>query len=193
MRDTESLSVTLKVTNTGNMDGMEVVQLYIAPPEGRLLRPEKELKKFAKIHLNAGETKEIGFTLTHRDFACYDPELMDWYVPSGEYGVCICRSAAEIALSATVEVKSTTSAFRKLYLDSQHKQVFAHPDAKRLYLDFLVEKGALKAADVARMAPLLLGNYMGIYNVVTSLLGAKVSKEEMQGLLDKINIFLGSI
>lgn len=193
MRDTESLAITLEVTNTGKVDGMEVVQLYIAPPEGRLLRPEKELKKFTKIYLNAGETKEVGFTLTHRDFACYDPELMDWYVPSGEYGVCICRSAEEIALSATIEIESTTSAFRKLYLDSQHKQVFAHPDAKRMYLDFLVEKGALQAADVARMTPLLLGNYMGIYNVVTSLLGAKVSKEEMQGLLDKINTFLGSI
>ncbi len=118
---------------------------------------------------------------------------MGWYVPSGEYGVCICRSAEEITLTATIEIESTTSAFRKLYLDSQHKQVFAHPDAKRMYLDFLVEKGALQAADVARMTPLLLGNYMGIYNVVTSLLGAKVSKEEMQGLLDKINTLLGSI
>lgn len=187
MLDTEPLLVTVKVTNKGNLDGMEVVQLYIAPPEDRLLRPAKELRKFAKIQLSAGETKEVNFTLMHRDFACYDPELKDWYVPSGEYGVCICRSAAELALSATVEVESTTSVFRKLYLDSQHKQVFAHPEAKRIYLDFLVRKGILKASDVDRMVPLLLGNYMGIYNVVTSLLGAKVGKQEMQELLDEIN------
>ena len=185
--DSEQIDVTVDITNAGTVDGQETVQLYIAPPEGQLLRPCKELKKFTKIYLKAGETKNVTLTLAKRDFACYDPALGDWYVPGGKYGVLICRSAEEIILSADLEIESTTTVFRKLYLDSQHKQVFAHPEAKRIYLDFLVRKGILKATEVERMVPLLLGNYMGIYNVVTSLLGAQVKKEEMQELLDEIN------
>lgn len=56
-----------------------------------------------------------------------------------------------------------------------------------MYLDFLVEKQVLKADQVERMTPLLKGNYMGIYNVVTSLLGGDVTKEEMQRAIDEIN------
>ena len=59
--------------------------------------------------------------------------------------------------------------------------------AKKMYLDFLVETGVIAADRVETMAPLLKGNYMGIYNVVTSLLGGNVTKEEMQAVLDRIN------
>lgn len=89
--------------------------------------------------------------------------------------------------SISIQVTEAKKKFRKLYLDSQHTAVFEHPTAKKLYLEFLVKAGVIKADRVDAMVPLLKGNYMGIYNVVTSLLGGNVTKEEMQKLLDRIN------
>ncbi|MEA5014577.1 MAG: glycoside hydrolase family 3 C-terminal domain-containing protein [Candidatus Limiplasma sp.] len=193
MPDTGALRVSVEVVNTGKVAGAETVQVYVAPPEdSRLLRPLKELRAFAKVTLAPGERRLVAFELGFRDFACYDPELMDWCADSGVYGVLVCKHAEDPApLKAEVEIQSTTTVFRPLYLDSQHRQVFAHPTAKRMYLDFLVDKGVLKAEELETMAPLLMGNYMGIYNVVTSLLGAKIRKAELQELLDNINRTLG--
>jgi beta-glucosidase len=185
--DTETLKVEVRLGNTGKTSGKEVVQLYVAAPPGRLLRADRELRRFAKIELGPGEGGTIAFELGFRDFAYYDPEIGGWYVETGEYRILVCKNAEEVCLSAVVRVTGTKSGFRPVYLDSQHRQVFEHPQSKKMYLDFLVRKGVLKAEAVDQMVPLLNGNYMGIYNVLTSLLGAKISKAEMQELLDAIN------
>ena len=62
MNDTETLTVQVDVTNTGDRFGKEVVQLYVMPPKGNVIRPVKELKGFEKIGLHPGETKTVTFT-----------------------------------------------------------------------------------------------------------------------------------
>ncbi len=71
MPKTGSVQVSVSITNTGNRDAYEVAQLYIHDPVARVSRPVKELKGFQRIHLNAGETKEVTFTL--------DAELLKYY------------------------------------------------------------------------------------------------------------------
>jgi beta-glucosidase len=66
------LSVTVTVTNTGNRDGEEVVQLYIRDYAASIVRPVKELKGFEKIMLKAGESKTVNFTLTARELSFYN-------------------------------------------------------------------------------------------------------------------------
>lgn len=186
-KDSETVTIYLDVTNTGTVRGKETVQIYVTDEASRLKRPEKELKAFQKVELEPGETKTISFTLGYRDFAYYDPEVPDWVVEEGSFLIWAAASAGDVRAHVKVEVTQAKRKFRKLYLDSQHTAVFEDPRAKKMYLDFLVEKHVLEADQVERMVPLLKGNYMGIYNVVTSLLGGDVTKEEMQRAIDGIN------
>jgi len=108
-------------------------------------------------------------------------------VEEGGFYIHAAANAGDIRQSIRVEVTEAKKKFRRLYLDSQHTAVFEHPVARKMYLDFLVEAGVIEADRIDAMVPLLKGNYMGIYNVVTSLLGGNVTKEEMQAVIDRIN------
>ncbi len=68
----EKIEVSVDVTNTGNFDGKEVVQLYLNDPVASIVRPVKELKGFELIELKKGETKTIHFTLTDKEIGFYD-------------------------------------------------------------------------------------------------------------------------
>lgn len=68
-----ALTLTVPVTNSGQRAGTEVVQCYVAPPPGDLFRPPKELKAFAKIELEPGQSGTVTLVLTDRSFACWDP------------------------------------------------------------------------------------------------------------------------
>ena len=74
MTTTGSTKVTVTVTNTGNRDAYEVVQMYIHDPVARISRPVKELKGFQRIHLNAGESKDVTFDLTADLLKYYDSD-----------------------------------------------------------------------------------------------------------------------
>lgn len=78
--------VAVTVRNTGERAGAAVVQLYITPPKGSQNRPVKELKRFAKVFLEAGESQNLVFQLDERCFAVWDG---GWKTPSGEYGVLV--------------------------------------------------------------------------------------------------------
>ena len=108
MKDTEVLTVSVDVTNTGKVPGKEVVQLYVADRESReVFRPIRELKGFDKIELVPGETKTVTFTLDKRAFAWWNTRIHDWYVESGEFDIQICRNASEVILQETVTVEGT--------------------------------------------------------------------------------------
>lgn len=105
MQDTDTLTVTVDVTNTGSMVGKEVVQLYVRDVESSAVRPIRELEEFAKVALEPGETKTVSFTLSKRAFAYYEPKLHDWYVEPGEFAIEIARSSRDIVLSKSIMVE----------------------------------------------------------------------------------------
>lgn len=107
IKDTDTLTVSLDITNTGNLEGKEIVQLYVKDKTGATLRPEKELKNFAKISLTPGETKTVTMTLDKRSFAWYHVEMKDWYAATGDYVISVGKSSREIELEETVHVIST--------------------------------------------------------------------------------------
>ena len=74
----EVLTITVPVTNTGNREGAEVVQLYISDLKSSLPRPIKELKGFQKIKLAPGETKEVTFTIAKDALSFYDDAQQAW-------------------------------------------------------------------------------------------------------------------
>lgn len=107
MKDTDTLTVSVDITNTGECEGKEAVQLYVEAPKGVAIRPVKELRGFEKVSLQPGETKTVTFTLEKRAFAYYNVKVSDWYVESGEYIIHVAKSSRDIQLSASVQVAST--------------------------------------------------------------------------------------
>ncbi|OME82296.1 glycosyl hydrolase [Paenibacillus sp. FSL A5-0031] len=107
IKDTETVNVHVTVKNTGTRSGKEIVQLYVQDVESTVIRPEKELKGFAKVELQPGEQKKITFTLDKRSFAYYNVALKDWHVESGDFAVLIGRSSEDIVLGETLRVQST--------------------------------------------------------------------------------------
>lgn len=87
------LKVSVEVTNSGNYDGAEVVQLYIRDIVGSVTRPVKELKGFQKIFLKKGETRIVEFTLTEKDLRFYNGDLKFVSEP-GDFKVFVGTSSA---------------------------------------------------------------------------------------------------
>lgn len=106
MKDTDTLTVTLTVKNTGDRAGKEIVELYVSSPD-QVMRPVRELKNFVKVFLQPGEEKEVTMTLNKRSFAGYSERLHDWHVPSGSYKIQIGRSSRDMVLEKSVEVESS--------------------------------------------------------------------------------------
>lgn len=128
-RASDRLVVAVDVTNTGTRPGSQVVQCYVAPHSCRLVRPHKELKGFAKVHLQPGETATVEIELGDRSFSYWDPGQHDfaevsrrltefpmlgptsaerrekgWQLDAGNYDIVIGTSSAAIVGRATVEV-----------------------------------------------------------------------------------------
>ncbi|MBQ5614604.1 MAG: glycoside hydrolase family 3 C-terminal domain-containing protein, partial [Tidjanibacter sp.] len=78
-----SVTVTIPVTNTGKRAGKEVVQLYIADKEASVMRPEKELKGFAKVELEPGQTKEVSFVIDAEALSFFDDKKHEWVAEQG--------------------------------------------------------------------------------------------------------------
>ncbi len=110
IKDTDTVTVSFKVKNTGKMDGAEVVELYVSDVESTIYRPVKELKGFKKVFLKAGEEKTVEITLDKRAFAYYNVNIHDWHVESGAFQILVGASSRDIRLTAEITVESTVEA-----------------------------------------------------------------------------------
>jgi beta-glucosidase len=89
------ITATVTVTNTGNYNGEEVVQLYTRDLVGSITRPVKELKGFQKIYLNKGESKEVRFTIKADDLKFYDAGLK-YVAEPGEFKLFIGSNSRDV-------------------------------------------------------------------------------------------------
>ena len=95
LKGNQTLTASIMVTNSGNYDGEEVVQLYIRDLVGKVVRPVKELKGFQKIFLKKGESKTVSFNISPEDLKFYDEDLnYDW--EAGEFDIMIGTSSADV-------------------------------------------------------------------------------------------------
>ena len=110
IKDTDELTVSFKIKNTGTADGAEIAQLYVKDTESTIFRPEKELRAFKKVFLKAGEEKTVELTLSKRAFAYFNVNIMDWHVESGDFEILVGASSRDIRLEGKVKVESTVEA-----------------------------------------------------------------------------------
>ena len=127
--DQESLTATVRVTNTGKRAGKTVVQLYVGDCESSVFRPVRELKGFDKVFLEPGESKDVSFTLDKRSFAYWNTKIHDWHVESGEFRIEIGHSSRDIACCAAVQVDSTAEIPRRYDVNSIFMDLMQDPRA----------------------------------------------------------------
>ena len=99
--------VTLTVTNTGTRKGAEIVQLYVAKPDAKIFRPAQELKGFAKVHLQPGESRTVAIPLDDKAFRYWNTQTNRWEVEGGQYELRVGASSADIRLTAAVDIAGT--------------------------------------------------------------------------------------
>jgi beta-glucosidase len=98
------IEVACRVTNTGDRRGKEVVQLYVRDPEASVARPVRELKAFAKVDLDPGETTVVEFALTARDLSYWSTRLNDWVLEGGQFELAVGASSRDLRLTTTVDI-----------------------------------------------------------------------------------------
>lgn len=135
----ESLNVSIEITNTGKRAGQEVVQLYIRDKAASVQRPEKELKAFAKVHLEAGESRTVTLTITREALAYYDILKHAWLAEAGEFEVLIGSSSQDIHATDTFRLSESSlfgtvppQARPRLGLSSTLAQLLANPAARAI-------------------------------------------------------------
>ncbi|MCA1292840.1 glycoside hydrolase family 3 C-terminal domain-containing protein [Paenibacillus sp. alder61] len=99
--------VTFRLANSGSTAGMEVAQLYVGCKSREIFRPAKELKGFAKVFINAGESKTVTIPFDDKTFRYFNVKTDSWEVEAAEYRIMIGASSADIRLEDTLFVEGT--------------------------------------------------------------------------------------
>ena len=103
--------ITLTVTNIGEMDGAEVVQMYVGLPGAEVFRPEKELKGFVKIFLKKGESREVSISFDDKTFRYWNEKTGRWETEGGSYRIMVGASVMDIRLTGSVSITGTTRTY----------------------------------------------------------------------------------
>ncbi|WP_302062434.1 glycoside hydrolase family 3 C-terminal domain-containing protein [uncultured Duncaniella sp.] len=105
MTDSDTISISLDVSNTGRTAGAETIQLYISDPKSSVIRPDKELKGFQKVFLQPGESKTVRFSLNKDDLSYFDAERHEWVAEPGVFIAKIGASSGDIRKTIKFKLK----------------------------------------------------------------------------------------
>ena len=105
IKESDTLTVTFDVKNTGDVEGKEVCQIYVEERASKVIRPVKELKAFKKVALKPGETKSVSVTLDKKAFEYFNIALNDWHVETNNFRIHVGASSADIRLTESVFVE----------------------------------------------------------------------------------------
>lgn len=179
----EGHTVTATVTNTGSTAGVEVVQLYVAPPQNGLYRPAKELKGFAKVSLQPGESRTVTFELNDRSFAVWCDG--GWKVPMGNYEILVGASSADIRLRATMAVDGVSlsapewqqgswyETLQSLPTDAEFEKLYGGPlqsDPEPKKGAFTMEHSTMELKD---LSPVMMQMFKGTEATIAKSFGGK--------------------
>ena len=133
----DPLTVTVTVTNAGDVAGKEVVQLYVRDVEASVRRPDKELRGFHKIDLAPGESRKVRFELSERDFAYYSTRLGRWIAESGDFEILIGASSRDIRLRQSVTLQSQETLNYRFSEYSFFRDFWSNPQLRPLLIELM--------------------------------------------------------
>ncbi len=202
LSDKKPFTVECTVTNTGDKDGAEVVQLYIEPLTPTVIRPVKELKGFEKVFLKAGESKRVIFRLDKSAFAYWSVKLHDWFSESGEYNILIGSSSQDILLEEQVHFNSSVSIPLRFTLDNPGGDIRSIPDGVQVFEDMLAGvdptmNGGANAGDDglgsnSALMALAMAEDLPLHAMISFTDNEEITRERLQMTVDKLNAILAS-
>lgn len=127
------VDISFDLTNTGNVPGKEVAQVYINNHASQVVMPVKELRDFKKVNLNPNETKTINMTLPRRAFTWFNSQQQSWEEDNGTYSIMIGSSSRDIRLMENIEIKNGVNPVGNITSETYVGDVMKSlsPDVKR--------------------------------------------------------------
>ncbi len=101
----DTVPVSFDVTNTGDVEGAEVAQLYVSDPSAKVDRPERELKGFEKVDLAPGETKHVSLNLDARSFSYWSDATHNWAIDPGKFVIRVGDSSENTPLTGDITLQ----------------------------------------------------------------------------------------
>ena len=102
--DDMEITVRVNITNTGKIDGDEVVQLYVKDIESSVIQPRKELRGFERVNIAAGKTKTVNLTLSNDDFTFWDEKTGEFDIEAGAFEIQVGSSSQDIKFKDIIEI-----------------------------------------------------------------------------------------
>jgi beta-glucosidase len=186
-----TLRISFDITNTSDIAGKEIAQVYSRAHAPRLSRPIRELKGFAKVSLEPGRTKRVEVVIDARDLRYYDPDHRAWLLDAGKLTFDVGSSSRDLRLAATVDVEAAARPSTILSVESQPFMVLENAFARDRFAEFLKEQLKIEDEEAEKMVEYCRGSFLGIYNTVAWVAGDKISKTLMAEFLDSLNNDMG--
>ena len=183
--DTLTITAQATIRNSGSVAGKEIVQVYVREQRPRVVRPEKDLKAFAKVTLQPGEEKTVSFSLEERDFAYYDTMERTWVVNSGKFDILVGASSQDIRLMQTIDLHDPKTVVPRLTRDSLLKEFKNHPKGKVFYPALIAAFG-MGDPDQGDMAVRAFLEDMPVYKV-SAFSEGHFTEEKLNEILSKLD------
>ncbi len=196
IKDIDCLTVSVDVTNTGHMEGKEVIQLYVADEESSVIRPLKELKEFEKVSLKPGETKTVRFTLDAGAFAYYHTQLKEFFVESGTFSILVGSSSRDIRGAAKVYVEGTKTYKPKYHLNTTFGDLMKDKKASGVLTPLLAASTLVEVCDTDSAEKGGEDTFKGLQEAMMDYLPLRailsfqdgtVDYEKLKKILDQLN------
>ncbi|MCR5143481.1 MAG: glycoside hydrolase family 3 C-terminal domain-containing protein [Ruminococcus sp.] len=193
LSDKKPFTVECTITNTGDRDGAEIVQLYIEPLTPTVIRPIKELKGFEKVFLKAGESRKIVFRLDKSAFSYYSDILHDWLAESGEYNILIGESSQSICLEDQVHFNSSVKIPVRFTLDNPGGDIKKIEEGFAIFKDMLSDVaattngGADQMGDAGALMALAVAEDLPLHAMISFTDNPDITRERLQMMIDQLN------
>ncbi|MDR6905568.1 beta-glucosidase [Agromyces sp. 3263] len=184
--DGSGLTIRVTVTNSGDRAGAEVVQVYTSLPGSAVVRAPRELKGFAKVALDVGESREVEVHVRRADLAYWDTRVDRWVVEGGAYSVDVAASSRDIRATVSVDVEGDAVRV-PLTMNSSIGELLAHPVASQYIMQAMSALGDGETAGL--MADPGLFKMMESFPIgrLASFPGMGLGREQVEQLLAASN------
>ncbi|SUW64929.1 Thermostable beta-glucosidase B [Buttiauxella agrestis] len=180
------LQINVDITNSGKRAGKEIVQLYLSAPQGELQRETQALKTFAKVALEAGETRTVTLPLNREDLAYYNPAINRWVIDSGLYQIKVGKSSRDIALEMEINVTSEP-VYLPIRSDNSVLLLIQNPPAFARVAKLIASKNGQTPEAVQEKLTVMAPDFIfGLFVTLTDFLGLDISRQELDAALSEI-------
>ncbi|OCX65425.1 glycosyl hydrolase [Thioclava sp. SK-1] len=183
----DTIDVSFTLTNTGDLAGAEVSQLYLVAKGHQLQRSPIDLKGFAKTHLEPGQSRRVILSVTGRDLAVWHPGQGRWVLEAERAEILIAAASDDIRLRAALDLAPSVLPWRRVAYDTQPAYVLPNPYARSVIRDFLATRCAITPEEADRALDHCANSFFGIFTTLERRLRISITEQEAINVVASIN------